>query len=160
MIQNVKRVARTSGLLYLLMICCGMFSLVYVPSKLYVWESAIDTHKNIIVNEFFFKLGILSDLFMYTLFLFLSLSLHRLLKQVSIDIAVVMIVLVVVSVGVSYANLIPKLDIITLLDDSLGSYTAYATERSEQLFTILKSHYNGFRIIQIFWGLWLFPFGL
>ena len=59
-----KRDARVAGLLYILMIICGMFSLVYIPSTLYVLESAIETHNNITANEALFKISVLSDLCM------------------------------------------------------------------------------------------------
>lgn len=154
-----KRDARVAGLLYILMIICGMFSLVYIPSTLYVLESAIETHNNITANEALFKISVLSDLCMSTIFIFLSLSLYKLLKQINSNAAITMVILVLVSVSISYANLIPKLDIISLINSTAEINSNNIDIQAEKLLMLLKSHYNGFKIIQIFWGLWLFPFG-
>ena len=155
--KPTKRHARISGFLYLIMILFGMFSLLYVPSKLYVWESAIETQKNIIANEFLFKMGILSDLIMYTTFIFLSLSLYKLLKQINNSIAITMVIFVLISVSISYTNLIPKLNIISLISNTTDVNNI--NEQSAQLLSFLKSHNNGIQILRVFWGLWLFPFG-
>ncbi|SEL48436.1 protein of unknown function [Aquimarina amphilecti] len=154
---SMKKDARVSGLLYILMIICGMFSLVYIPSKLYALDNALETHNNITTNELLFKIGILSDLCMITIFIFLSLSLYKLLKQVNNKAAIIMVVLVLVSVAFSYINLIPKLDIISLINNKVGINTTDI--QAEKLLILLRSHYNGFSIVQIFWGLWLLPFG-
>lgn len=154
-----KKTARFAGFLYFLMIICGIFSLVYFPSKFYVLESAVETHSNITSNEFLFKVSILSDLCMSTIFIFLSLSLYKLLKQANNNIAIIMVILVLISVSISYVNLIPKLDIISLINNTTETKSIDINGQSEKLLTILKSHYNGFTIIQIFWGLWLLPFG-
>lgn len=154
-----KKDARIAGVLYVLMIVCGMFSLVYIPSKFYVLESAIETHTNITTNISLFKIGILSDLCMSTLFIFISLSLYKLLKHIHTNAAISMVVLVLVSVTISYGNLIPKLDIISLINNTAATNATSIDIQAEKLLTLLKSHYNGFKIIQIFWGLWLFPFG-
>jgi len=144
----MKTDARVSGLLYILMIICGMFSLVYIPSKLYVLESALKTHNNITTNELLFKIGVLSDLCMITIFIFLSLSLYKLLKKINLNVAITMVVLVLVlvSVSISYINLIPKLDIISLINTKVGFNSTDV--QAEKLLILLKSHY-----------IWLFPFG-
>lgn len=112
--KSTKKNARAAGLLYLILILSGIFSLLYVPTKLIVWNNALETHKNIIANEFLFKMGVLGDLIMYMAFIFLSLALYKLLKQVNENIAVTMVALVLVGASISFANLIPKLDIISL----------------------------------------------
>ncbi|MFK7814326.1 MAG: DUF4386 domain-containing protein [Maribacter sp.] len=154
-----KRDARVAGLLYILMIICGMFSLVYIPSTLYVLESAIETHTNITTNELLFKISILSDLCMSTIFIFLALSLYKLLKEINSNAAITMVIFVLISVSISFVNLIPKLDIISLINNTVEINSAQLDIQAEKLLVLLKSHYNGFKILQIFWGLWLFPFG-
>lgn len=65
-----KKLARIAGLLYLVVVLTGIFSLAYVPSKLIVWDKPSTTFHNIVSSESLFRLGIVSGLICYTFFLF------------------------------------------------------------------------------------------
>ena len=157
--KSTQRNARIAGLLYLIIVICGIISLMYVPSKLIVRENAIETYNNIVTNESLFKIGILCDLIMYTTFIFLSLALYKLLKQINKNVAITMVVLILVSVPISYVNLISKLDILSLINGTNSLQPIELNEQYLKVMTLLKSYSNGILIVQIFWGLWLFPFG-
>ena len=157
--NSVKKNARIAGTLYLTLILSGIFSLLYVPSKLIIWDSSIQTFNNLIENEFLFKTGVLGDILMYLTFMFLSLALYKLLSQVNKNVAISMVALVLISVSISFANLIPKLDAISLLSETSPSNSMNDVKHADQLFLLLESHNNGISLIQIFWGLWLFPLG-
>ena len=157
--MSIKTNGRIAGIFYLVLIVSGIFSLLYVPSKLLVGYSSIETQKNILENLFLFKFGILGDIVMYLTFMFLSLILYKLLRQVHKTMAIAMVVLVLISVCISFANLIPKFDIISLLGESTSLNSPEYSRQSEQLLSLLASHNNGISMIQIFWGLWLFPLG-
>lgn len=157
--KSIRKNARIAGLLYLTLILSGIFSLLYVPSELIIWDSALETQNNILANETLFKVGILGDIAMYMAFMFLSLALYRLLKQVNSSIAITMVILVLVSVTMSFTNLIPKFDVVSLIDGSESLSSTQLAKQSEQIIALLKSHSNGISLIQIFWGLWLFPLG-
>ncbi len=81
--RPTKKSARIAGFLYLIVVISGIVSLMYVPSKLIVWDNAIETYNNIVANESLFKMGILSSLIMYTTFIFLSIALYKLLMGTS-----------------------------------------------------------------------------
>jgi hypothetical protein len=157
--KSIRNNARIAGLFYLALILSGIFSLLYVPSELIVWDSALETQQNILANETLFKAGILGDIVMYLTFMFLSIALYKLLKQVNNIMAISMVVLVLISVAMSFSNLVLKFDVVSLID---GADTLSSTElvkQSEQVISLLQSHSNGISLIQIFWGLWLFPLG-
>jgi len=63
-----KTTARIAGLLYLIVVICGIFSLVYVPSKIIVWDNAALTFSNIIALENLFRLRIVVEIILYTAF--------------------------------------------------------------------------------------------
>ncbi len=157
--DTTKKDSRISGLLYLILILSGIFNLLYVPSKLIIWKNPIETHKNIIENIDLFKIGILSDIIMFLTFILLSFSLYKLLKKVHENVSIIMVILVLISVTISFANLIPKLDVIYLIQNSNYLDSISFNEQSERLLLLLKSNHNGILMNQIFWGLWLFPFG-
>src|SRR5688500_2047452 len=153
-----KQIARIAGLLYLVVILSGIFSLMYVPSRLIAWDSASTTVDNIVAHETLFRAGIVSGLICYTLFLFLALALYKLLEPVNKTMAALMVILAVITVPVSFINILNKFDVLTLLSGA-GYIVLEAEQLKPQVMLSLASYNNGILIVQIFWGLWLFPFG-
>ncbi len=157
---STKKTARIAGLLYLLLALTGVFSLIYVPTTLVVFGDATATAENIRSSELLFRSGILSGLVSNVIFVFLVLALYRLLKETSHKQAMLMVTLVVISVATGFANTINQLGALIALSgaDFLSVFEKPELDAIAYLFIRLNSW--GIQIIQIFWGLWLFPFGL
>ena len=155
-----KKAARFAGVLYVLLALTGVFSLIYVPSTLIVFGDATATADNIKSSELLFRAGILSGLISNVIFVLLVLALYRLLKDTSRKQAILMVTLVVISVATGFANTINQLGALIALSgaDFLSVFEAPELDAIAYLFIRLNSW--GIQIIQIFWGLWLFPFGL
>ncbi|WP_294961489.1 DUF4386 domain-containing protein [uncultured Flavobacterium sp.] len=148
---SFRNTGRIAGLLYLVVVLTGIFSLGYVPSKLIVWDNAPVTFNNIVQSEFLFRLGIISGLICYTFFIFLPLVLYKLLKPVNRTYAAYMVILAVVSVPISFVNMQNKFAVLSII----GSHQKDA----EQVMFYLNQYDYGNLIVQIFWGLWLLPLG-
>ena len=153
------RIARLAGLAYLILVVTGIFNLVYVPSQLIVWGDAAITANNILNSEFLFRLGIVAGIISYISFLILPVILYKLFESVDRTYAVLMVVLAVVSVPISIFNMTNKVDILTLLSGAQYLDTFEIEQIHTRVMLLLKSYYNGISVVQIFWGLWLFPFG-
>jgi len=154
-----KKNARIAGLLYLVVVLTGMFSLAYVPGKIIVWNNPATTVRNIVASESLFRLGILSGLVCYVFFLLLPLALYRLLKPVNSTWAKLMVILAVVSVPISFINTQHKFAALSLAVDA-GYLKAFTSEQLQaQVMFHLQQYDKGILIVQIFWGLWLLPFG-
>ena len=158
--NSTKRTARIAGVLYVLLALTGVFSLIYVPTTLVVFGDATATAENIRSSELLFRSGILSGLVSNVIFVFLVLALYRLLKETSHKQAMLMVTLVVISVATGFANTINQLGALIALSgaDFLSVFEKPELDAIAYLFIRLNSW--GIQIIQIFWGLWLFPFGL
>jgi Domain of unknown function (DUF4386) len=154
-----KRNARIAGLLYLVIVLNGIFSLGYVPSKLIVRDDAAATFQNILSNVFLFRAGIVSGLICYTFFLFLPLALYKLLKSVNETAAKMMVILAVVSVPISFINLQNKFAVLSLVGGANYLKVFDTAQLQAQVLFYLDLYSYGILIVQIFWGLWLFPFG-
>ncbi len=154
-----KKNARIAGLWYLVVIISGIFSLLYIPSKLVEWNDASTTFNNISSSELLFKWWILSSLICYTAFIFLVLALYKLLKNVNKTYAMVMVVLVLLSVPISYLNLQNLFNVLVLISDAAYLNIFTSEQLHAQVMLSLESYNSGNQIAQIFWGLWLFPFG-
>ena len=158
--NSTKRTARIAGVLYVLLALTGVFSLIYVPTTLVVFGDATATAENIRSSELLFRSGIFSGLVSNVIFVFLVLALYRLLKETSHKQAMLMVTLVVISVATGFANTINQLGALIALSgaDFLSVFEKPELDAIAYLFIRLNSW--GIQIIQIFWGLWLFPFGL
>lgn len=155
-----KKQARIAGLLYLMLVPTGIFSLIYVPTTLVVFGDAAATIQNIEASELLYRSGIYVGLLSNLIFLFVALALHRLLKDVSEKQAALMVAFVVIAVAVSIANSFNKLAVLIILSkpDFLSAFGPAQLEGAAYLFLRLESH--GTQIIQVFWGLWLIPLGI
>lgn len=153
------KIARTAGLLYLIVVVAGIFSLLYIPSQIIVRGDALATANNILASESLFRLGIVIGLIASTTFLLLPFALYRLLQQVDRNVAVLMVVLAVASVPISFVNQAHYLDALSLLSGA-DYLKAFTTDQLHALMYLsLKASGNGSLVSELFWGLWLLPFG-
>ncbi|MBC7571988.1 MAG: DUF4386 domain-containing protein [Spirosoma sp.] len=155
-----KKKARIAGLLYLVVVVTGIFTLGYVPSKLIIWNDPAITYANIVASQTLFRVSIVSGFVCYTVFLFLPLALYDLLESVNRRYARLMVILVMVSIPIAFANVQCLMAVRSLIND--GNYlTVFTKEQGQtQAMMYLNQYDNGVLAGGIFWGLWLFPFGL
>lgn len=154
-----KLTARIAGLLYLVVVLTGIFSLAYVPSKLIVRDNPASTFHNIATSELLFRLGIVSSVICYISFIFLPIALYKLLKSVNEKYAKLMVLLAVVSVPISFLNIQKKFAVLSFFSGS-NYLSSFSTDQIQsQVLFYLDQYDSGILLVSIFWGLWLFPFG-
>jgi hypothetical protein len=159
--MTLSRNARVAGLLYLLGSLFGIVRLLYVPKKLFVYGNAAATAYNIAGHESLFRFGIVSYLLCGVLWIFVTLALYRLLKGVNQALAVLMVILgSVVVVPIFFVNTVN--DAAALLLIRGGGYLAVfdKPQRDALARLFLDLHHQLDLANEIFWGLWLIPFGL
>ena len=157
---SLSRNARVAGLLYLTLMTAPL-RLIYIPNKLFVTGNATATANNIAAHETLFRLGILSDLFTATMGIFLALALYRLFKEVDEGLARLMVILGALMVTpIYFLNTINDAAALRLARgaDFLSVFDKPQRDALAMLF--LRLHGHGIVVNEIFWGLWLFPFGL
>ena len=157
--EPTKKNARIAGILYLILIISGMFSLIYVPSKLIHWEDAAKTVHAISESQLLWKFGIISNLLCFTCFIFLPLALYRLLESVDKAQAILMVILAIVSVPISYLNIVNYIDVLSIINSTEYLKLFTQDQLDYKVMSLLESYNNGNNVANIFWGLWLFPFG-
>lgn len=154
-----NKTARTAGILYLLLVISGMIYLVYIPSQLIVRGSASETLENIMNSELLFRSGILVGIISSLIFILLPLALYKLLSEVNKVHAKLMVLFALVSIPISFVNILNKFSVLTLINKTLYLEKMGETELQTHVMLYLDNYNNGIEISQIFWGLWLFPFG-
>ena len=158
--NSTKKQARVAGLLYLLASIIGFFCLAYVPGKLIVSGDATATANRIRASETLLRLGIASELIAFTIFIFVVLALYRLFKAVSEKHALAMATLLLISIPISLLNLLNEIAALVLVSGA-SFLSAFEKDQLDALaYMFLRLHGQGFIVAQIFWGLWLFPFGI
>ena len=155
-----SQLARIAGAIYLSMVVTGPFSLIYVPTKLIIKGNAAATAANILAHETMFRLAIFADLIGQVIFICLAVALYRLLREVSRPWAWLMVAFVLVSAAVCFLNTVNNIAALILFRGAeyLSAFDKPQRDALGMLF--LRLHSNGLFIAEIFWGLWLFPFGL
>jgi hypothetical protein len=155
-----KKAAHIAGAVYLLLVLTAPFSLLYVPGKLIVRGNATATANNILTHETLFRLGIVADLFGSVIFICLGIALHRLLSIVNKTWAGLMIALVLVSAAVGFLNVLNNIAALTLFRGGEFLTVIDKPQRDALAYLFLRLQNQGIFMNEIFWGLWLFPFGL
>jgi Domain of unknown function (DUF4386) len=154
------RAARIAGAVYLSLALTAPFSLIYIPSTLIVRGNASATAHNFLAHETLFRIGIFADLMSGVVFIFVVLALYRLFSEVNKTHAALMVILALVSVAVGYMNVLSNIAALTLFrgGDFLTVFNKDQLDALAMLF--LRLHGQGIVMDEIFWGLWLFPFGV
>jgi len=157
--HTTDKAARIAGAAYLLLFTAPL-RLVYIPGTLFVRGDATATAANIAAHEWLFRLGIVSDLFTGAMVLFVVLALYRLFKDVGRSLAVLLVILGGLMVAPIYflntvndaaaLQLVRGADFLSVFDQA---------QREALALFFLRLHHHGVLVNQIFWGLWLFPFG-
>src|SRR2546421_4111119 len=156
----LKKAARIAGAIYLTMVFTGPFSLIYVPNKLIVRGNAAATADNILAHETMFRLAILADLIGSVIFICLGIALYKLLSSVNKTWAGLMVAFVLVSAAVGFLNTLNNIAALTLFRGADFLAVFDKPQRDALAYLFVRLHSQGILINEIFWGLWLFPFGL
>jgi hypothetical protein len=154
------KAARIAGAVYLSMVLTAPFSLIYVPSKLIVHGNATATADNILAHETMFRLSTLAELVGQVIFICLGFALCRLLRDVNKAWAWLMVGFVLVSAAVGFLNALNNIAALILFRGGEFLTVFDKPQRDALAMLFLRLHSNGHFINEIFWGLWLFPFGL
>lgn len=155
-----KNTARAAGFFYLIVVITGMFSLAYIPQRLIDWNNSRATFNNITTSPSLFRLGIYSSILCYVAFTFLPLFLYKLLRTVNESHARAMVILALLSVPLSFNNLRHKYAALTLTGNETFLQNISVEDLQSKLMFSLHRYNDGILLATVFWGLWLFPFGL
>jgi hypothetical protein len=160
--DSTKRTARLAGLLYLVSSIPGAFSLLYVPGKLIVEGNAAATAERLRTSESLLRAGIAADLFSSIVFIFLALVLYRLFKPVSEWPALAMMVLILLSFPLSFLGVVNEVSALNFAGGGDARFLSAvdAHTRDALASMAMRQRHVALMVTQVFWGLWLFPFGV
>src|SRR5260221_7718021 len=150
--NSINKTARIGGVLYLILIFVGMFSVIFVRDKLIVSGDPTATANNIMASQLLWRIGIVADLVMHVFDVPIMLIIYVLLKPVNKNIALLALLFNLVQTAVLVAN---KLNLVAALLplESLDYLKVIEPHQLyAQAYLSLKLHDIGFGIGLIFFG--------
>jgi hypothetical protein len=157
-INENKKIARIAGIWYLVLAIGAGYSWMFI-TNVYAIGNATLTTQNIIQSGFHYIVAIILSMTGQIGFTLLGLYLYRLLKQVNENISKIMVTLVLVSIPIMFVNIIIEAGALLVLKRT-GYFNVFSTEQIQSISMLfIDLHIMGVHIVEIFWGLWLLPFG-
>ena len=158
--EPTNNTARLAGALYVLLGLTAPFSLLYVPGKLIVRGNATATAQNVLGSEMMFRWGMVGELAGTVLFAVLVMVLYRLLNRVDKMQASLMAIFALISVPITFVGVVNEIAALTLLRAPAFLSTFSKPQLEAMALFFLGLHGRTILVNEMFWGLWLFPFGL
>ena len=154
----LKKMARIAGLWYLCF-TLGPFYLMYVPSQTVVRNDAAATAARVLAHETLFRWGMLAETLGAVIFIGLALALYRLFEGVDRHLARQLLALVLVSSALGLVTVVFSAAALLVFrgGDPFSAFDAHTREAVGMLLVRMRGQAYG--INEMFWGLWLLPFG-
>lgn len=156
----LDKTARLAGFLYLLVVITGVFSLMYVPGKLFVPADAVATASNILAHQPLFRAYIVVELLSELLFIATALALYALFRAFGPALAMLMVLLVLLGTPLAFAGIANDVAALTFLRGADFLAVFDPTQRQALAILLLKLNGQATLVSEVFWGLWLFPLGV
>lgn len=151
--NEMRKHARITGILYLIIIVSGLFSELFVRSGIIVDGDVATTANNIQTNESLFRLGFVSDLIMVMSDVGVALLFYLLLKHVSNGLSLLAAFFRLAQATVLGINLLNFYMPLILINNS-QILSAFSPEQINSLIMLfMKAHSYGYIISGVFFGI-------
>jgi hypothetical protein len=154
--EETKRLARLAGAVYVLLGLAAAFGFYHAP--LVEGDLTAIAHR-LTTSDLRFRIGVVSDVLSTALSVPLALLLYQLLKPVHKTQAVWMAVLLVAAMPISFVVALNYVAAQWLIAGAAEVSSLASTQREALGMLFLRLHTHGVLAVEIFWGLWLVPFG-
>jgi len=155
--EETKRLARWAGAVYLSLGVATVFGFFHAPL---VHDDLNATARAITGPELRFRIGVVTDVLSTALAVPLGLLLYQLFKPVHKTHAALMALLLLVAIPMSFVVALNYVAAQMLLNGAHEVSAFTGAQRDALGLFFLRLHTHGVLAVEIFWGLWLFPFGL
>jgi hypothetical protein len=156
--DSVRRLARLAGALYVTVGVLMVFGLYHAPFVRPDISVVAQTIANL--SDRAFSIAVVNDVLAAALAVPLALVLHELLKRVDRLYAALMSLWLMVAVPISFVVALNYVAVRILLTAPVAAGALTASERHELAMLFVRLHRQGVFSEEIFWGLWLLPFGV
>ena len=155
--EDTERLARLAGAVYVSLGLAAAFGFYHAP--LVQGDLSAIAHR-LTQSDVRFRIGVVSDVLSTALSVPLALLLYQLLKPVHKIQALWMALLLVAAMPISFVVALNYVAAQRLLTGAAEVAALTAAQRNALGMLFLRLHTHGVLAVEIFWGLWLVPFGL
>ena len=155
--QETRRLARWAGVVYVSLGVATLFGFYHAPL---VQDDLNAIGRKMAGLDLRFRIGVVSDVLSTALAVPLALLLYQLLKPVHKTQAALMALLLLVAMPISFVVALNYVAAQMLLSGTLDMSAFTSAQRDALGLLFLRLHTHGVLAEEIFWGLWLLPFGL
>lgn len=154
-----KRLARITGILYLLVAIFGGFAQGFVYPKIYAAGDAAKTTGNLLAHSALVRAGIAADLFQATIWVVVAMTLSRLLNHVHAGMARAMVVFAAIGAGITCLNAVFEFEALRVATGDVNLSAVGAAGSNALVLLLVDAQHYGVFAAGIFFGLWLVPMG-
>jgi hypothetical protein len=151
--NNSVLAARIAGLLYLIIIVCGIFSEVYVRMNLIVPRDAEATAVNVLASPHLFQMGFVADSIMVFCDVAIAILFYVLLKEVNKTLALIAAVFRFAQAVILGANLIHYYAAYLLLGDGAYGHLGVGNSNHGLMMFFLDLHKYGYDLGLLFFAI-------
>lgn len=144
--------ARTAGVLYLVIVVCGIFAEVGVRSRLIEPGDAATTAGNILGSPGLFRAGVAADIVMFVCDVALAIVLYQLFRPLDRTLAMVAAAFRMTQTAVIGLNLLNMFQALRILDDAAYTQVFGADQRESLALLYLDAHKYGYILGLTFFG--------
>jgi len=155
--EATKRLARLAGVVYLSLGIAAAIGYYHAPL---VQGDLSAIGREITRTDLRFRIGVVSDVLSAVLAVPLAVLLYQLLKPVDKTQAAFMALLLLLAVPISFVVALNYVAAQMLFTGAPEVAALNGVQRDAMGFHFLRLHTDGVLAVEIFWGLWLLPFGL
>ena len=155
--EATKRLAHLTGAVYVSLGIAAAIGYYHAPL---VQGDLSAIGREITGTDLRFRIGVVSDVLAAVLAVPLALLLYQLLKSVNKTQAALMALLLLLAIPVSFVVALDYVAAQTLLTGAPEVSALTGEQRGALGMLFLRLHTDGVLAVEIFWGLWLLPFGL
>jgi hypothetical protein len=154
-----KRLARTAGVLYLLLGVLTGFAGTVAP-RMYAAGDAAATAGHLAANAATVRYAVIADLAGAVAWVLLALALYRLLSGFGRDAARALVLFTALGAGIMMLNAVFEFEAMRVATGAVGLSALGAAGSNGVALLLLDTHHYGVCVAQVFFGLWLLPFGV
>jgi len=155
--EETKRLARWAGAVYLSLGVATLFGFFHAP----LVQVDLDSITHAITGpDLRFRIGVLADVLSSALGVPLALLLYQLLKPVHKTQAALMALLLLIAIPMTLLGTLNYVAAQMLLSGTPDMSAFTGAQRDALAMLSLRLHVHGVLAEEVFWGLWLLPFGL
>lgn len=157
--NSVRGYARWAGVLALVLVVCGPFSMMYIPTTLVVPGDAAATAQKMVASESLFRFGILSDTVIFLTEVILIGLLYALLKPVNATVSLMAAMARLAMAVVQGVNVLNSIVVLLLLSGAgyLGVFSSGQLHALALLF--VNTHEQAVHVWECFFALHCFLLG-